>query len=153
MLERLKFLCLVVGAFCLGIVVFLKIDHWQKNRIFSKTTNLAQLVDPLQWLSEELSLSTDQIKTIRSLHQNHQDFLSKKLSEIETAENNIQTLTGQGTFDPAVLKSTVEKAESLRAELRLAVWNHISQTKAALQPTQQEKYHALVAQRLVTPRP
>jgi ABC-type xylose transport system substrate-binding protein len=151
MLHRVKFLCLVIGAFCLGIVVYLKIDDWQLRRKQAQALLAQSTNDSMRWLSDELQLSAAQTKEITSLYQKHQDLIHHKLQEIEAAEKNIQKITSLPAIEPSALQSAVEKAESLRGELRIAVWNHISQTKAALQPTQAQKYQSLLAQRVSTP--
>jgi len=95
----------------------------------------------------ELGLSADQVKTLEELVERFRKDAEGRVSQVESAEQELAGLLKSDPVDMAGVESKVRAIETLRGDLRLARIRTIAQGRAALSPEQRTKLEELLASR------
>jgi Spy/CpxP family protein refolding chaperone len=102
------------------------------------------------WLSvilarrRELGLSPEQVGKLYELREGFEQTAEAKAREIREAEQALDDLLGPEPADLARIEEAVRKAESLRAELRLARFRAIEEGKQVLSAEQRRRLAEMV---------
>lgn len=95
----------------------------------------------------ELGLSADQVKTLEELVERFRKDAEARVSQIESAEQELAGLLKSDPSDMAAVEAKVRAIESRRTELRLERIRTIAKGRATLSPEQRTKLEELVASR------
>ncbi len=95
----------------------------------------------------ELALSAEQIKTLEGLVERFRKDAEGRVSQIESAEQELAGLLKSDPSDVAAVEAKVRAIEALRGDLRIARIRTIAEGRAALSAEQRKKLEELVASR------
>ena len=95
----------------------------------------------------ELGLSAEQIKTLEGLVERFRKDAEGRVSQIESAEQELAGLLKSDPNDMAAVEAKVRAIEALRGDLRVARIRTIAEGRAALSLEQRKKLEELVASR------
>jgi Spy/CpxP family protein refolding chaperone len=108
--------------------------------LFAAACALAQSPDQFAWwdspLVQDLNLTMDQQKQIRSVVREHRDQLIEQRAAVQKAEGNLMDLMNEDKVDEAKARDAVDKVVAARADLMRTVSQMAVRLRAVLTPQQ-----------------